>query len=311
MSGTAPFKDYYYILGVHPSAGMREIQQAYQDLYDKFGPHVTLTGIDPEAHIKAFKDINEAWETLSDPRRRRQYDESNKGLFQKSDLKNLWNKVTGTEQMPKQDAPTDIRVVTAISLREAAKGCQKDVMVEDRKPCPPCLNLKPMDRARCLECRGAGFTRVERQEVVSIPAGVVPGQEFRFPGKGKADPKTGRSQGELIVEIAYKEHPYIRAEENDLHITVPVTVYEAVLGGEIEVPTATGKVAMKIQPLSQQGRVYRLKGLGLAGGDFLVTLEVIVPKTLSSEEVILFRKLAENSSQENPRTDMLARSREA
>lgn len=311
MSGATSFKDYYYILGVHPGAGLREIQQAYQELYDKFGPHVTLTGIDPDAHIKAFKDINEAWETLSDPVKRKQYDELNKGLFEKSDLKNLWNKITGAEQIPKQDSPADIRVVATVSLREAVKGCEKVLSVEDKKPCARCVNLKPMERSRCLDCRGAGSFRVERQETVSIPAGVVPGEELRQPGKGKADPRTGRPQGELIVEVACKEHPYIRVDGSDLHITVPVTIYEAVLGGEIEVPTATGKVTMKIQPLSQQGRVYRLKGLGLAGGDFLVTLEVLVPKTLSTEEVVLFRKLSENSSQSNPRTEMLVRSREA
>jgi len=78
----------------------------------------------------------------------------------------------------------------------------------------------------------------------------------------------------------------------------------SVLGSEIEVPCATGKVVMKIQPLTQSGRVYRLKGLGLAGADQLVTIDVQIPQVLSSEEVSLYRKLKELSREPSPRESM-------
>ena len=83
--------------------------------------------------------------------------------------------------------------------------------------------------------------------------------------------------------------------------TLPVSLYEAVLGAEIEIPTATGKVVMKLQPLTQPGRVYRLKGLGIADGDQLVTVEVNMPQTLTKEQVQLFQKIKEASNDANPR----------
>jgi DnaJ-class molecular chaperone len=96
----------------------------------------------------------------------------------------------------------------------------------------------------------------------------------------------------------------------DITCTVPVTFLEAILGGEIEVPTATGKVVMKIQPLTQSGKVYRLKGMGLAGADLLATIEVVVPKQISAEEVELFRKLQAMSTYPNPRVELLAKLKE-
>jgi DnaJ-class molecular chaperone len=96
----------------------------------------------------------------------------------------------------------------------------------------------------------------------------------------------------------------------DITCTVPVTFLEAILGGEIQVPTPTGKVIMKIQPLTQSGRVYRLKGMGLAGADLLATMEVVVPKQITAEEVELFRKLHAISSLKNPREEILARLKE-
>ena len=76
------------------------------------------------------------------------------------------------------------------------------------------------------------------------------------------------------------------------------------LGADVQIPTATGKVSMKIQPLTQQGRMYRLKGLGLAGADMLVIIDVVIPKKLSGDEVKLYSKLKELSSEPNPRQAM-------
>src|SRR5579883_1116743 len=90
-------KDYYYILGVSPEASIEQIQAAYKELYDKFGPHVTLKGEDAEANVKAYKDIVEAYEVLSNAERRKEYDRVNLPLLQKSHLRDLWGKLTGVK----------------------------------------------------------------------------------------------------------------------------------------------------------------------------------------------------------------------
>ena len=302
-------KDYYYILGVRPEATTLELQDAYKELFDKFGPHVTLKGEDAEANVKAYKDICEAWEVLSDPYRRQEYDKVNLPLLQKSHLRDLWGKLTGVkEDVPKsKDDPPETKATFSITLREAVKGVVKQIRVEDSTPCAQCQNKKPVDRMKCQNCRGLGGIRADRVEEINIPAGVADKQELRFPAKGKVDQRSKR-HGDLIVEIQIEPHPYFSILGNDVCCTVPVTLYEAILGGEIEAPTATGKVVMKIQPLTQKGRVYRLKGLGIGGqGDLLVSIDIVIPNQLHADEVVLFRKLATVSSQPNPRIEMFQR----
>ena len=107
--------------------------------------------------------------------------------------------------------------------------------------------------------------------------------------------------GDLVIQIALREHNFFKTDGHNLTCTVPVTLYEAILGGDIEVPTVTGKVIMKIHTLTQSGRIHRLKGLGLAGGDLLVSIEVTIPQKLQSEEVELFKRLEKMSTMPNPR----------
>ncbi|MBX9572728.1 MAG: DnaJ domain-containing protein [Candidatus Obscuribacterales bacterium] len=298
-------KDYYYILGVRPEATTQELQVAYQELFDKFGPHVTLKGEDAEANVKAYKDIVEAWEVLSDPYKRQEYDKVNLPLLQKSHLRDLWGKLTGVKEEAKsKDEPPETKASFTVSLREAVKGVVKQIRVEDANPCTLCSNKKPVDRMKCQNCRGMGSIRADRVEEINIPAGVSDRQELRFPGKGKIDQRSKR-HGDLVVEVQIEPHPYFSVLGKDVCCTVPVTLYEAMLGGEIEAPTPTGKVVMKIQPLTQKGRVYRLKGLGMGGqGDLLVSIDIVLPVQLHADEVVLFRKLLTVSSQPNPRVEM-------
>ncbi len=306
-------KDYYYILGVRPEASIQELQDAYKELFDKFGPHVTLKGEDAEANVKAYKDICEAWETLSDPHKRQEYDKVNLPLLQKSHLRNLWGKLTGVkDEAPKsKDDPPETKATFSLSLREAIKGVVKQIRVEDANPCAMCQSKKPVDRMKCQNCRGMGSIRADRVEEIQIPAGIADRQELRFPGKGKIDQRSKR-HGDLVVEIQIEPHPHFSVLGKDVCITVPVTLYEAMLGGEIEAPTPTGKVVMKIQPLTQRGRVYRLKGLGMGGlGDLLVSIDIVLPVQLHADEVVLFRKLLTVSSQPNPRLEMFQKIQQA
>lgn len=296
-------KDYYYILGIPPDATIDQIQAAYQEMYDKFGPHVTYKGQDSEAMVKAYKDIVEAWEILGDPDKRAQYDRDNLPLLQKSHLRNLWGKLTGmkTGEEPKlKDDLPETRMPLEITLREAIKGGRKQVRIEDWLPCQNCANKKPVDRVKCITCHGKAQIPANRTEEVDLHPGLF---ELRLPSKGRFDHRS-RKHADLILELQVQAHPFFTVHGRDVSCTVPVNLYEAILGAEIEAPTPTGKVVMRIQPLTQRGRVYRLKGLGIGGGDLLVSIEVMIPAQLHADEVELFRKLAVVSSQPNPRLEV-------
>lgn len=307
MNSGQNIKDYYYILGVSPESTHEEIEEAYNTLYDKYGPHVTLRDQDPQVMESAFKDLCEAWETLSDSSRRQQYDRHNLPLIQKNHLRALWGKFTGTsgqESEVKRGAP-DHRLAVEITLKEALKGAEKKVRFDDALVCQHCYKKKQVERLQCPHCHGSALIRNERLEKIEVPKGAYDKMEIRLSGKGKFDARL-QKYGDLVIIVEIKPHSYFSVLGQDLACTVPVTVYEAVLGGEIEVPTPKGKVIMKIQPLTQHGRIYRLKGLGLAGADLLVTIEATVPRQLSTDEVLLFRKLNECSTQPNPRSGIFA-----
>lgn len=301
-------KDYYYLLGVSQDASAQQIQAAFMELNDKFGPHVTLQGEDADANVKAYKDILEAYEVLSNSEKRKEYDRVNLPLLQKGHLRDLWGKLTGVkadEVKTKDDLP-ETRATVTVTLREAIKGARKQLKLEDSVTCQNCVSKKPVDRVKCLSCRGSGNVRTDRIEEVEISPGTFDKQEIRLPGKGKYDARS-RKHADLLLEVQLDQHSFFTVQGKDVSCTVPVTIYEAILGGEIEAPTPTGRVVMKIQPLTQRGRVYRLKGLGLGGGDLLVSIEVLVPSQLHADEVELFRRLQVVSSQPNPRNELFAK----
>lgn len=334
------YKDYYYILGVAPDATLNQIRNAYNELFEKFGPHASIAGQDPAIMIKTFKDIEEAYECLSDPKRRKEYDETAGPHLQKSHLRQLWSKLTGvdtaahqvpTPQQMQQQAqqaaqstthqsapglgagmgatgshrvgggdPVETCMEIEVTLKEAMKGTTKQIRINDQMPCNACVHMKPIERRACTGCRGTGYLPHERVEDFNLPSGMYDRMEVRFRGRGKYDLRVGAS-GDLVVEVRIRPHSYFTLQGRDICCTVPITLYEAVLGSEIEVPTATGRVIMNVRPLSQHGRVYRLKGLGLAGADLLVTVEIELPNQITGEEVALFKKLKEMSSPANPR----------
>lgn len=306
LTKTQTSKDYYYILGVRPDATTEEITEAYNDLYEKFGPHVSVQGMDPDILIKTYKDIMDAYEVLTDPRKRRDYDRNSANMRNSSsDLRALWTKHASSspemdkDRLPKVQAMA-IEIEVEVTLKEAVKGTHKPVKISDPKPCAECTGQRAVNKMQCPNCRGLGFFNVERDEEIELPVGLYDGMEVRIPEKGRFDLRAARN-GDLIVKIRLKQHPFLSVLGRDIICTVPVTIYEAMLGAEIEVPSAAGRVVMKIQPLTQPGRVYRLKGLGLAGADQLVTTEVVIPQQLNGEEVALYRRLKELSREPNPR----------
>jgi len=140
----------------------------------------------------------------------------------------------------------------------------------------------------CPQCAGAGIKEESTRLTVKIPAGVQAGSKVRLSGQGAAGPRGG-PPGDLYIETEVAEHALVRREGDDLHIDLPVTVPEAILGAEVRVPTFQGEVTVKVPPGSQSGRRMRLKGRGVpslkggAPGDLYLHLQVKVPEEASAE----------------------------
>lgn len=307
---TRTYKDYYQILKIRPDASADQIETAYGNLYEKYGPNSDLRSTDnSEALVRAFKDITDAYEVLSDPVKRRDYDRNiEKSRQQTGDVRALWAKVTGPQAINNSElekkAPEiqalSLELTTEVTLKEAIKGAKRIFDISDPTPCEDCSGMKPVTRMQCGTCRGLGYFNVDRKEEINLPAGMYDGMEIRKPELGRYDLRAGKF-GDLVIRIKIKEHPQLALSGKDVTCTVPITLYEAILGAEIEVPTATGRVMMKIQQCTQPGRIYRLKGLGLAGADQLVTIEVVLPANLTAEDLAHFRKLRELYRGPNPR----------
>jgi molecular chaperone DnaJ len=155
----------------------------------------------------------------------------------------------------------------------------------------------------CQDCRGTGQVRRTRKIRVRIPPGVDTGSYLRLAGEGEAGER-GAPRGDLLIAIRVKPHPLLRREENDLYCEVPISIIQATLGAEIEVPTLGSKALLKIPPGTQPGTIFRLKGKGMpvlngyGRGDQLVKVLVRVPTRLTSRQRQLLGELAKEMGEE-------------
>jgi molecular chaperone DnaJ len=154
------------------------------------------------------------------------------------------------------------------------------------RPCPTCGGTG-RSAPRCPACGGEGRVEQSHRVTAQIPRGVQTGSRVRLAGQGAAGIRGG-PPGDLYIEIAVEEHPLFRREGNDLHLDLPITVPEAVLGAEVRVPTFGGEVMVTIPPGSQNGRRMRLRGKGVPSlkasgtGDLYLTLRVMVPEEVNA-----------------------------
>lgn len=325
-------KDYYGLLGVRRDASEQEIKQAYRRLARKYHPDVNPG--DKSAEAK-FKQINEAFEVLSSKEKRQKYDQfgdqwqyadqfSRPGGGQRQPPPPQWDFGFGgpggfqagegmdsvleellrgmgaggaTRRQARPGRGQDIESPIQITLEEAYTGTTRTTSLRGDEPCPHCQGTGRIRDLPCSTCRGAGvITRVRRLEV-RIPAGVSDGSRVRVAGQGQ--PGLGGQTGDLYLVVSVKPHQVFERQGDDLHVDVAVPLSLAMLGGEIQVPTLKGKLALKIPPETQNGRVFRLAGQGMphlgdsTRGDMLARVNVILPTRLSAEEKQLFRRLGE------------------
>lgn len=294
------FKDYYQILGVSKNATDAEIRQAFRRLARKY--HPDLNPGDKEAEAR-FKEINEAHEVLSDPEKRRKYDQFgqywqqasaagaggfnvNVGDFgadfsQFANFEDFINELlgrfaTGTTTGrtrswgsagfdPSVFGGTDVEAEVQISFQEAFQGCQKSFQIGNE------------------------------QVTVTIPAGVKPGTKLRLRGKGQYNPYT-QQRGDVYLTVQVAPHPLFRFEDDQLVIDLPITPDEAALGAQVTVPTPSGNVVLNVPAGTRSGQSLRLRGKGWrsssgSAGDLLAKVQIVPPKSLSAQEKELYEKL--------------------
>lgn len=171
--------------------------------------------------------------------------------------------------------------------------------------CPKCQGSGQMIKDPCGTCHGSGKKKKKVDLQVKVPAGIDDGQRLKLSNEGDAG-SNGGPNGDLYVVVRIKQHEIFERDEFDVHCTVPVSFSQAALGCELEVPTLSGKVALKIPAGTQAGVKMRLKGKGiqrLGGygiGDQIVTVHVETPTKLSNEHKEIFKRLSELEATSNP-----------
>lgn len=175
---------------------------------------------------------------------------------------------------------------------------------QSTRTCPECRGTGKIIKNPCKNCRSTGYVRVKKELTVTIPAGVDTGSRIACTGQGDAG-RNGGPAGDLIIEIAVRNHPVFQRNGSDIYCEVPVTFVEAALGAEIEIPTLNGTEKYTIPEGTQTGTRFTLAGRGVTGvrgrrnGNLYVTVNVEVPKKLTDEQKDLLRKFGDTCSAKN------------
>jgi curved DNA-binding protein len=313
------YRDYYKILGVEKSADEKEIKKAYRKLARQYHPDVNPDNKEAETR---FKEANEAYEVLGDPEKRQKYDRlgANWNAYQSAgrdpsgfdwsqwasagpggqrvnvqygDINDLFGQSSfseffqsifggasgqysgsgvpfgrGAQYQPRPARGSNVEHPVEITLEEAFNGTQRVLSMDNR--------------------------RIE----VKIPAGVRTGSKVRVAGEGYPG-AAGGSAGDLFLVVQVLPHPTFERKGDDLQTEAAIDLYMAVLGGEVTVPTLTGKATLSIPAGTQPGQTFRLRGQGMPNlrepsqrGNLLVKAQVRLPKQLSERERELFQELA-------------------
>ncbi len=356
-------RDFYDVLGLKRGASADEIKKAYRSLSKELHPDKHKG--DKAAEAK-FKEVNEAYETLSNPQKKQMYDQfgsagANMGGgggggfgggqgfggfdfsgFQQGDASSFSDLFEGffgggAGRARQSDRGEDREVEMTIDLADAFTGVEKNISVrklhacdrckgdgaeegskistctecggtgqvthmtqsifgrlQQRVICPKCRGSGKVPEKACSKCQGEGRTQQDVSLSISIPAGIRDDQSLRLRGEGDAG-RRGATAGDLYVHIRVKEDPRFEREGDDIHVVLNISVVDAILGTEKQIPTVHGNVSLKIPEGTQPEQILRLKGKGMPVlntnrfGDHYVMVKVQVPTKLSRAE----RKLVE------------------
>ena len=297
------FVDYYKVLGVEKNASEGDIKNAYRKLARKH--HPDLNPNDKEAH-KKFQQLNEANEVLSDPEKRKKYDQYGKDWKHAEEYEKA-RKAQGSHQygdyggFQYNDAQSDddfSDFFTSMFGRGGGRssGQQRKFRGQDYN-----AELK-LTLQEAYEKHKQTLTVNGKNIRITIPAGVENGQVIKLKGHGGPGVNGGPA-GDLFITFSIAENGPFHRQGNDLYTTIDIDLYTAILGGEKTIETLSGKVKLKIAPLTQNGTKTRLKGKGFPlykkegeYGDLYITYNVKLPTKLSEKEKTMFQELANLSS---------------
>lgn len=366
-------KDYYRTLGIDRGATSSQIKRSYRQLARKLHPDVNPND---RSATDRFKEVQEAYQVLSDPKKRRFYDRH--GFYREgasvdpgdafpqgggfpgfdaggngrgaghgsiSDLfSELFSARRSQESQTRPERGQDLEHHLTIPFLDAIKGTKSSITYsrkiacpsckgrggnqEEWRPCPTCRGSGQVHQARggmrfkvgcescdstgrvrmgnCSQCSGECRVQDKGTITVGIPAGVDSGSRVRISAKGNAG-RFGGASGDLYLIVNVETHPFFQRRGSDILAQVPVTITEAALGTQIEVPTINGKARLKIPAGTQSGQKFRLRGKGAPSpkrkkrGDQLVEVAVVLPEIHDERSKELLREFA-TLHPENPRS---------
>ena len=316
------FRNYFEILGVDQNASVADIKQAFRQQARKY--HPDLNPGDKAAEEK-FKLLGEAYEVLSDPDRRSQYEQyssfwqqngfrqrvSNKFSFKDIDFSDLGDFNSFIDQLlnrrdepartPNDRGTPEPPPETRSTPRQAAASrTASRTSPANRRDAEATLTV-PLERAY-----SGGQERIRLEDgraiEVDMPPGMVTGQRIRLKGQGMGG-------GNLYLRIAVDPHPFFKLVDNDIFCRIPITPSEATIGSNITVPTLDGPVQMAVPPGVQTGKRLRLAGRGFPigrdrRGDQIMEVDIVMPSTISDRERQLYQELRSLETF-NPRAELL------
>jgi len=318
-------KDYYQILGVNRNASEKEIKQAYRRLARKHHPDLNPGDKSAEA---TFKEINAAYEVLSNPEKRKKYDQfgeqweyaeqfaKSRGqervrwdfgrggtTFEYGDLNgfgDIFSSLFGDSgigsRMRGPRRGQDIESPIEVTLEEAYHGSTRVIQLQTVEPCTACGGTGRVGNRVCTICNGTGGRLISKRLEVKIPAGVRDGSRIRIAGEGGSG-RAGGNKGDIYLVAKVLPHKLFERKGDDLYTEVSVPLATAILGGEVRLPTLNGNLSLKIPPETQNGKVFRMAGKGMPQlgnskyGSMFAKVKVVLPTNLTEEEKKLFERL--------------------
>ena len=371
-------RDYYEILGVNKNATEEELKKAYRKLAKKYHPDANPN--DKAGAEAKFKEVNEAYENLSDPQKRRMYDQfgtvdpqgfgggaggpfgGQGGYYSYSssdfgDLGDIFSSFfggvfggrTSTRRQTGPRKGADLNLAMDITFEQAFLGVEKEVIItrddtcdschgtgakpgtskmkcttcngtgqvtavqntilgqmQTRRTCTICHGTGEIIKEPCESCHGKGTVRKQPKIRVKIPAGIDDNQTVVLRGEGEAG-EHGGPKGDLYITVKIKRHSIYTRKGNNVLCEIPITITQATLGAELEIPMVDGtKETYKIPEATQTGTKFTIKNKGFKSvnssnvGDFVFNVIVQTPKRLSKEQRELLTQLAKTMNEQPP-----------
>jgi curved DNA-binding protein len=310
------FKDYYTVLGVAPDADDQAIKQAYRKLARQHHPDVNPG--DKQAEER-FKEINEAYQALSDPERRRKYDELRE-QYQRWQQRGgagdfnwgQWQATPGQQVYTYNATPEDLEDLFGDAspfsdFFSSVFGQPRSGRTARPRRGRDVEALVEISLEEAFHGTTRSMQTGERRIEAKIPPGVRTGTRVRLSGQGRPS-NSGGPAGDLYLVVQVAPHSLFERDGDDLMTVVPIDFYTAATGGEVRVPTLDGAVLLKIPQRTQADRTFRLKGKGMPRlerpserGDLFARVKLVLPEPLSDTEIEVLRKLAHERSTQKKR----------